>query len=60
VRGRYAFPLVEHHDRAVRDALWGALDAAERHDVQEALAGSGAFEWAVHTTRRERPRPPSA
>jgi hypothetical protein len=45
--GRYAFPLVVHHDLAVREALWGALDGAERQDVQEALAGSGAFEWTL-------------
>lgn len=56
--GRYAFPLVEHHDRAVRAVLWSVLDAAERHEVQEALAGSGAFEWAVPYDSLEAPTSP--
>lgn len=53
--GRYAFPLVEHHGRAVRAALWSVLDAAEHHEVQEALAASGAFEWAVPYDSLEKP-----
>ncbi len=45
--GRYAHLLVAYYDLTICSRLWNALDAARNADTQEAMAGSGAFDWCV-------------
>ncbi len=56
--GRYAFGIVTHYVAEVNERLWGALDASDRADVQEALADSGVMDWCVPYEALDAPATP--